>query len=73
MKKKVIPFPAPLPAAVPSAMVAPSRILVHVGKQRIALDLSCHASVLNPAPPALRALPVSLEERKKRKAQRSRT
>ena len=70
MEKKVIPFPAPIPAAVPPGMAPASGIVVHIGKQRIALDLSCHASVLNPAPAALRVLPVSLE---KRKSQRSRT
>ena len=55
MNKKVIPFPAPVPAALPPGMVQGSRILVHIGKQRIALDLSCHATVLNPAPAALSA------------------
>ena len=70
MEKKVIPFPAPMPAAVPPATAPPSRILVRIGKQRIALDLSCHATVLNPAPAALRVLPVPFEGRKKRKVQR---
>ena len=70
MNKKVISFPAPVPAALPPGMVPPSRILVHIGKQRIALDLSCHATVLNPAPSELRVLPVSFGAGKKRKAQR---
>ena len=70
MNKNVIPFPAPVPAAAPPVMVPPSRILVHIGKQRIALDLSCQATVLNPAPAALPVLPVALGGRKKRKGQR---
>ena len=69
MNKKVIPFPALVPAALPPAIAPPSRILVHIGKQRIALDLSCHATVLNPTPAALRVLPVPFEGRKKRKGQ----
>ena len=70
MDKKVIPFPAPAQAAPPPGMAPPSRIMVHIGKQRIAFDISCRATVLNPAPGPKLALPVHTAGRKKRKVRR---
>jgi hypothetical protein len=61
MRKKVIPFP---PRKVDSAPPVPpgrSRIVIHVGAQRYAIDINCEASVLPPeAVPA--ATPAAVEE-----------
>jgi hypothetical protein len=61
MRKKVIPFP---PRKVDSAPPVPpghSRIVIHVGAQRYAIDINCEASVLPPeASPA--ATPAAVEE-----------
>ena len=68
MDKKVIPFPAP---ASPRPGPEPAhRVIVNIGKQRIAFDISCHATVLNPAPGPKVALPVHTAGRKKRKVRR---
>jgi len=54
MPKKVIPFP-PRKAANPRPVTqGPSRILIRVGAQRYALNISCEAVIVppEPAPPA---------------------
>jgi hypothetical protein len=38
---KVIPFPAAAQTAAPATTPRPSRILVQIGKQLIAVDISC--------------------------------
>src|SRR5438067_8622745 len=42
---KVIPFPAAAQTAAPATTPRPSRVLVHIGKQLIAIDVSCRAIV----------------------------
>src|SRR5437868_399496 len=42
---KVIPFPAAAQTALPETTPRSSRILVHIGKQLIAIDVSCRAMV----------------------------
>jgi hypothetical protein len=38
-------------AAVCNTSIDPhNRIILHIGKQRVAFDISCQATVLNPAP-----------------------
>lgn len=49
MKKKVIPFPGASLAAPLPEIETSSRILANIGKQRVALDISCCATVLNPS------------------------
>ena len=50
---KVVPFPAVTPTAASPDMERRTRIIVHLGRQRIALDIACRATVLKdpPVPP----------------------
>ena len=61
MPKKVIPF-SPHPAASSQPVTTGrSRVVIHVGAQHYAMDITCEATVLQPAPaPAVR--PGRLEE-----------
>jgi hypothetical protein len=61
MGKKVIPFHQPKAASSPSVTTGDSRILIHVGTQRYAMDITCKATALppEPVPPAT---PGRLEE-----------
>jgi|tagenome__1003787_1003787.scaffolds.fasta_scaffold19028117_1 hypothetical protein len=65
--QKVIPFPAPMEVTPPAQTERLNRIVVRIGKQRIAFDISCQATVLNPAPVVRQ--PVNIG-RKKRKVHR---
>ena len=61
MRKKVIPFRPQTAASAPPVPPGRSRIVIHVGAQRYAIDLNCEASVLPPeAAPA--ATPAGVEE-----------
>ena len=61
MRKKVIPFPPRKVASAPPVPPGRSRIVIHVGAQRYAIDINCEASVLPPeASPA--ATPAAVEE-----------
>ena len=61
MRKKVIPFPPGKVASVPPVPPGRSRIVIHVGAQRYAIDINCEASVLPPeVAPA--ATPAGVEE-----------
>ena len=53
MKAKIRPFPEP-PAAAPAG----DRIVLNIGKQRIAFEISCKAQVLDPAPEVIEMPPV---------------
>jgi hypothetical protein len=59
MAKKVIPFPQPAPSSLRPVIDRQSRVIVHIGKQRIALDISCQATVLNPVPAPVVEAPVN--------------
>ena len=48
MRKKVIPFPSREAAGAPPVAQGRSRIVVHMGAQRYAMDITCVASVLPP-------------------------
>ena len=63
----LIPFPAPMEVTPPAQTERLNRIVVRIGKQRIAFDISCQATVLNPAPVVRQ--PVNIG-RKKRKVHR---
>jgi len=54
MNDKVIPFPQSAPASPQPVIEPQSRIIMHIGKQRFALDITCRATVLNPVPVAER-------------------
>jgi hypothetical protein len=59
MANKVIPFPRSTPA-LPQPVIDPqSRIILHIGKQRFAIDISCQTTVLNPVPAPVIAPPVN--------------
>ena len=47
MKNNLIPFPAPSHARDPQNRGSRSRFVVRLGKQRIAFDVSCHATLLD--------------------------
>ena len=49
MTKKVIPFPQAVPTVPPSVVAPMNRIILNIGKQCFALDISCRARMLNPA------------------------
>ena len=70
MANKLIAFSTPAQASSLPVPEPPHRVIVNIGKQRIALDISCHAMVLNPRPGPIVALPVPTPRRKKRKARR---
>jgi hypothetical protein len=48
MRKKVIPFPPRKAAGVQPVTQGRSRIVVHIGALRYAMDITCEASVLPP-------------------------
>jgi hypothetical protein len=50
MTKKVIPFPQAAPTVLPSLVGPRNRIILHIGRQCIVMDISCQATVLNPVP-----------------------
>jgi hypothetical protein len=50
MRKKVIPFLARKAASAPPVTQGRSRIVIHVGAQRYAMDITCQATVLPPEP-----------------------
>jgi hypothetical protein len=56
MSKKPIPFPIQVRSSPPAPQY-PNRVIVRLGEQRIAIDISCVATVLNP-PPRPTVLPV---------------
>jgi hypothetical protein len=60
MRKKVILFPPRKAAGAPPVTQGRSRIVVHIGAQRYAMDITCEASVLPPET-APSATPVRLE------------
>jgi hypothetical protein len=51
MTKKVIPFRQPTPCQAQPEVSSCKRILICIGKQRVALDIYCQATILN-SPPA---------------------
>ena len=61
MPKKVLPFPPGKAVSAQPVTRGRSRIVIHVGAQRYAIDLTCEASVLPPAP-APAAKPGRVEE-----------
>ena len=68
--QKVIPFSTPAPASPLPGPEPAHRVVVNIGKQRIAFDISCHATVLNPAPAPMVVPPVHAAGQKKRKVRR---
>ena len=50
MRKKVIVFPPRKAASAPPMTPARSRIVIHVGAHRYAMDITCQATVLPPEP-----------------------
>jgi hypothetical protein len=74
MANKVIPFPRSA-VALPEPVIDPqSRIILHIGKQRFAIDISCQATVLNPVSPPVAAPPVnSLGDKDPRRRNREHT
>jgi hypothetical protein len=70
MTNKVMPFPQAA-ATVPPSVVGPqNRIILNLGQQRIAMDISCQATVLNPVPATVVEVPAQVNGRggKARKA-----
>jgi hypothetical protein len=61
MRKTVIPFPPQTAASVPPVPPGRSRIVIHLGAQRYAIDIACETSVL-PAEAAPAAKPAGVEE-----------
>ena len=61
MRKKVIQFPPRKAASSPQVTYGRSRIMIHVGAQRYAMDITCEAAAL-PSEPASAATPGRLEE-----------
>jgi hypothetical protein len=55
--QKVIPFPSPASATPLLETQRPSRVIVHIGQQRFAMNFSCHTTALAPAPAPLVAQP----------------
>jgi hypothetical protein len=49
MNQNVIRFPDPTPGPTSPDTTLTNRLIVRVGKQRIAFEISCEARVLNPA------------------------
>jgi hypothetical protein len=59
MANKVILFPESAPA-LPQPVINPQgRIILHIGKQRFAIDISCRTTMLNPVPAPVIAPPVN--------------
>jgi hypothetical protein len=50
MANKVIPFPQSAPAFPQPVIDHQNRIVVHIGRQRVAFDISCRATMLNSEP-----------------------
>jgi hypothetical protein len=50
MRKKVLPFPRRKAASAPLVMQGRSRVIIHVGAQRYAMDITCEAAALPPEP-----------------------
>jgi hypothetical protein len=50
MRKKVIPFPPHTAAGAPPVTQGHSRIMIHLGTQRYAMDITCKATALPPEP-----------------------
>ena len=61
MRKKIIQFPARKAGDSPPPTKGRSRIMIHVGAQRYAMDITCEATALPPEP-APAATPGGLEE-----------
>jgi hypothetical protein len=61
MRKKVIQFPQRKAQAPPPITTGCSRVLIHVGAQRYAMDITCEATALPPEP-APAATPGRVEE-----------
>ena len=61
MPKKVIPFRPRKAVSSPPVTQGRSRIIIHVGAQRYAMDITCEATVLPPEP-APAATPGRAEE-----------
>ena len=71
MDNKVIPFPAQTPE-VPSPGSRPGhRIVVRIGRQRVAFDISCQATVLDDAP-GLPVVPLRKSSEGKRQGRQDR-
>jgi hypothetical protein len=67
MKNKVIPFPASSQSIPPGGLEGSHRVLVRLGSQRIALDLTCRAILLPATPAPTGVPPVHAVDRKRRK------
>ena len=61
MRKKVIPFPPRKAADSRPVIQGHSRIMIHVGARRYAIDIPCEAMVVPPEP-APAATPCRLEQ-----------
>jgi hypothetical protein len=56
MANKVIPFPRSAPT-LPQPVIDPQgRIIMHIGRQRFAIDISCQAKKLNSEPASVERL-----------------
>ena len=51
MTKKVVPLPPRRATPMKTVSERQSRIVIRLGKQRYALDITCQASILPPEPP----------------------
>jgi hypothetical protein len=63
MTTKVIPFPQSAPASPQPVIEPQNRIIINIGRQRIALEMSCHATVLNPVPAPVVEAPAQVNGR----------
>jgi len=61
MRKKVIPFLLRKAPSAPPMTQKGSRIVIHVGAHRYAMDITCQATVL-PSEPTLAATPDGVEQ-----------
>jgi hypothetical protein len=72
MTKKIISFRRPTPSLAQPEVSSCKRILICIGKQRVALDICCQATILNsppaPAPVAVMAPASGGDGRRKRKS-----
>jgi hypothetical protein len=67
MDNKLIPFPAPAPTAGPAGIQSFDRIIMQIGQQRIAFDISCQVTELGPPPETVVMPPSNRRGHKKRK------
>jgi hypothetical protein len=67
MDKKVILFPISVQPAGKVAIPPPSRIILRIGQQRIAFDISCQVTELPPPPEPVVISPEKNAVRKKRR------